>query len=127
MQEFFGEVIFSYTRKEAIEDGVLVDVSEMAKEAGIKYPVAVTRQLWEEYIVPDEAEEKLGQSIEGRLWDLLVMFTFNAKRAEGEILYFGVGFYQSELDRVEAKKVKAVIGPGDQGEPVITIMLPHED
>ena len=27
--EFFGEVISSYTDKEAVEDGVLVDISEM--------------------------------------------------------------------------------------------------
>src|ERR1019366_7436165 len=38
----FGDVIYSYTRKQAIEDGVLVDITEMAKEAGIKYPVAIT-------------------------------------------------------------------------------------
>jgi type I site-specific restriction endonuclease len=30
----FGEVIYSYTRAQAIEDGVLVDVTDMAKEAG---------------------------------------------------------------------------------------------
>src|SRR4051812_27741843 len=39
----FGEVIFAYTRKQAIEDGVLVDVTETAKEAGFKIPVALTR------------------------------------------------------------------------------------
>jgi type I site-specific restriction endonuclease len=41
----FGDVIYSYTRKQAIEDGVLVDITEMAKEAGIKYP-AVRRPLY---------------------------------------------------------------------------------
>ena len=35
------DVIFTYTRKQAIEDGVLIDVSEMAMEAGFRYPVAV--------------------------------------------------------------------------------------
>ena len=30
----FGDVIYSYTRKQAIEDGVLVDITEMAKEIG---------------------------------------------------------------------------------------------
>ena len=38
----FGNVIYSYTRKQAIEDGVLVDITDVAKEAGIKYPVAIT-------------------------------------------------------------------------------------
>ena len=33
---FFGNVISTYTRAQAIEDGVLVDVSGMAMEAGFK-------------------------------------------------------------------------------------------
>ena len=32
--DIFGEVIFAYTRRQAIEDGVLVDVTKEAKEAG---------------------------------------------------------------------------------------------
>ena len=35
-QEIFGDVIYSYTRAQALADGVLVDVSERAKRAGIK-------------------------------------------------------------------------------------------
>ena len=37
----FGPVIYAYTRAQAIEDGVLADVTETAKEAGFKLPVAV--------------------------------------------------------------------------------------
>jgi len=29
--------------------------------------------------------------------------------------------------RHETVKLKAICGPGDQGEPVLTIMMPHED
>jgi len=36
-EDVFGPVIYAYTRAQAIEDGVLVDVSKMAKEAGIKF------------------------------------------------------------------------------------------
>jgi hypothetical protein len=41
------EVIFSYSRKQAIEDGVLVDLTSLARDAGIKFPVAVTRAVFE--------------------------------------------------------------------------------
>jgi hypothetical protein len=34
------DLIYSYTRAQAIEDGVLVDVSEMAREGGIRFHVA---------------------------------------------------------------------------------------
>src|SRR3990172_13277670 len=44
-RDIFGPVIYSYSRADAINDGVLVDVSTLAKEAGIKYPVAVTARV----------------------------------------------------------------------------------
>jgi hypothetical protein len=41
---FSGEdLIHSYSRAEAIADGVLVDVTPVAREAGIRFPVALTR------------------------------------------------------------------------------------
>jgi len=41
-----AEYISVYTRAEAIEDGVLKDVSELAREAGFKYPVAIELDLY---------------------------------------------------------------------------------
>jgi hypothetical protein len=35
-----------HTRTQAIEDGVLVDVSKTAKEAGFLYPVEITSAAW---------------------------------------------------------------------------------
>src|SRR5262249_48790011 len=35
-----------YTRAEALPDGVLIDGSETAREAGIRWPVALTRAAW---------------------------------------------------------------------------------
>ena len=78
------DLIHSYTRQQAIEDGVLVDVSETAREAGIRYPVALTRAVWARYV-----EVPLGvecQDEEGRLWDILWMFRYGAEGA-GPSLY----------------------------------------
>src|SRR5262249_42765183 len=41
-----GDLIHSYTRAGALRDGVLIDVSATAKEAGFNYPVALTRAAW---------------------------------------------------------------------------------
>ncbi len=46
MVEIFGEPISIYTRAQALDDGFLVDVSELAKEAGFRFPVALTRAAW---------------------------------------------------------------------------------
>ncbi|MDA8239248.1 MAG: hypothetical protein M0Z67_02630 [Nitrospiraceae bacterium] len=68
------EVIDTYSRAEAIADGVLVDVTDTAREAGILFPVAVTRSVLEEYIEPSSHDsEKWGQDLMGRLWDTVWM------------------------------------------------------
>lgn len=118
-------IIFSYTRAQAIEDGVLVDVSDKAKEAGFNVPVALTDTLWHEWIVPSEKDEGNGQSVDGRLWDVLNVMAFTALGYEGRIMPFTVAFIKDGKKR--HVKIKSIIGPGDNGEPVITVMMPHED
>ena len=40
-------IIYAYTRKQAIEDGEQVDVSNTAAEAGIRFPVFLTRRVFD--------------------------------------------------------------------------------
>ncbi len=42
-------MVYSYTRKQAIEDGNLIDVTEQAKQTGFKVPVAVSLNRYERY------------------------------------------------------------------------------
>lgn len=127
MDDLFGNVIFSYTRQDAIDDGVLVDVSKMAREAGFKIPVAVTQAVWEQYITPDPRSEKYGQSIDGRLWDTLWMLhvAISTKKSSSEIHYQCI--YVLKEKQRKTVTLKAMIHPGDNMEPVVTIMLPNED
>ncbi|WP_049473777.1 DUF6573 family protein, partial [Stenotrophomonas maltophilia] len=62
-----SDLIHSYTRAQAIEDGVLVDVSDVAKEAGFKLPVTITRAAWSRYVEVPIGLELRGQSVDGRL------------------------------------------------------------
>ncbi|MGB9498726.1 MAG: DUF6573 family protein [Dissulfuribacterales bacterium] len=119
------EVIYSYTRKQAIEDGVLIDVSDTATEVGIKYPVAVTSAVWNRYIKPDSSLKSFGQSVHGRLWDMLWMFCVNTFICKDSILYYDVYFLMEK--KLELITLKAVCGPGDTMSPVVTIMLSGED
>ena len=120
------DVIYTYRRKQAIEDGVLVDVSTTAREAGINFPVALTSTVWDMYVVPSEKLADSGQSIAGRLWDLLWMFRLKAMRSNNSLLYFSCLFLDVN-EKLDEVKFKALCGPGDNAEPVITIMLPGED
>lgn len=124
-------VIFSYTRKQAIEDGVLVDLTEWAKETGFRIPVACTSAVWHEYVVPPTETRSLGQSERGRAHDALWMLytSIRASKRNGEAddrLLYKVIFLQAP-DRQETVTLKAICGPGDHGEPVMTIMEPSED
>jgi len=120
----FGDVIHSYTRTQAIEDGVLVDVTPVAREAGIKFPVALTRAVWDKYVVPGPRAKEYGQTKSGRLWDTLWMLRLAATRG-GQVIHYRLYFIMKERRRLVT--LKAVCGPGDEGEPVITVMLPEED
>ena len=71
-QDILGELIYSYTRTQAIDDGELVDVSTVAQEAGIKFPVALTRAVWDKYV--EVPEGVTCQDVNGRLWDIVWMF-----------------------------------------------------
>ena len=124
-------VISSYTRAEAISDGVLIDVSEMAKEAGFKWPVAITARLCG-LIEPSEVEQAYGQDLQGRLWDTLFMLRMAISRSNSKTIFYKVIFadeMKNSKNRLKqvTRTLKAVSGPGDSGEPVITIMLPEED
>lgn len=120
------DVVSVYTRAQAIEDGVLVDVSETAAEAGIKYPTVVTRRVWDEVVTPDDRSRPLGQSEAGRLWDVLYMFMVRARVSNVSEFQYQLSVIQKAQQR-RTVTLKAHCGPGDTAEPVITIMFPNED
>ena len=125
----FHNVLFSYTRKQAIEDGVLADVSEIAKEAGFKLPVAVTCRVWAEVVTPTEDEKaQWGQSESGRLWDVLQLLRAAIRQApDASVDQVAFSVLIQRSIGMEEVALRAVCGPGDDPAPVITIMAPDED
>jgi hypothetical protein len=116
-----------YTRKQALEDGVLVDVTPTAREAGIACPVALTRRVWDAYVALSPAALRAGNDEAGRLWDVVWMFRCAAARNPS------VSTMRFELHVVTTSRrpsrvqLKAMLHRGDEGEPVATILLPDED
>jgi len=122
------EVIHSYSRAQALADGVLVDVSEAAKEVGFRYPVAVTESLYGRYISVPPILKNSEQTTEARLHDVLFVLVLNIKKSQkpGNEVHFSVGFRMSETES-EVVQLWALVNGGDSGEPVVTIMLEGED
>ena len=124
----FGEVIYAYTRKQAIADGVQIDVTQTAQEAGIKFPVFITRGVFESYVAVPEGVT--GQDEAGRLWDIIWMTRFAILRSHGHTDRIPVALYVRNDNRA-AKLIKLIATCGaldmDDPQPAITIMLPTED
>ena len=121
------DVIHVYTREQAIDDGMLVDVSYLARQVGVHFPTTVTQTVWASYVAVPEGV--VGQDEQGRLWDILWMFRMAVgKDGNGDTDQFRFSLLVRN-DNLEATEVslKAICGPGDKGEPVVTIMLPEED
>lgn len=121
---FWGDQFVIYTRKQAIADGVLVDLTEWSKETGIKYPLAVTRAVWDRYI--EVPEGVTCQDVRGRAHDVLWMFYLEARKNSSSELRFTL-LVRNDNRSPKPVTLKAICGPGDDPKPVITIMLPEED
>jgi len=120
-----ADVISTYSRAQAIEDGVLVDVSELAREAGFRVPVAITAAL---HGLLSDIPKGSGEDYTGRLWDVLRMVALAARRAaSSDRVHVEVIVNQPGKPRGALVKLWSLIGPGDTWEPVITIMLESED
>ena len=129
-------VIYAYTRVQAIADGVLIDVSEAAREVGFRFPVALTARVWADCVAweAEDSARQIHQDLSGRLWDVLWMasWAIRSQRGAGDSacrLPYQLYVVPRDGKSRRAGKVElhVHIGPGDAGEPVLTIMLPWED
>ncbi len=128
LTEIFGQPIYTYTRAQAVADGLQVEVTKTAQEAGIRFPMFITRAVYDTYVtVPPGVT---GQDEAGRLWDLVWMTRFAIIRSKPGVDRLPVALYVRN-DNVRSRLVKlvAVCGPVDFDDPApaITLMMPDED
>ena len=123
-----AEVIYSYTRKQALKDGEQIDVSVTAAEAGIRFPVFLTRTVWERYVrVPDGVQ---CQDERGRSWDVVWMLRMAARQTSGPQMRFRLHVRNdNRRGTPPLVTLKAECGSLDVDDPrpAITVMLPEED
>ena len=125
---FFGGVIYAYTRAQAVADGVQVEVTKTAKEAGISFPVFLTRTVFDAYVAVPEGVQ--AQDEAGRLWDIVWMLRFAILRSRSGQDRVPVALYvRNDNRRAKLVKLIAQCGPldMDDAQPAITVMMPDED
>jgi hypothetical protein len=124
----FGKVVYAYTRSQAVADGFQVEVTKTAQEAGIRFPVFITRNAFDAYVtVPPGVT---GQDEAGRLWDVVWMLRFAIRKAQtGQTRLPFALYVRNDNRRPQLVKLVAMCGPFDMDapEPAITIMMPDED
>lgn len=121
-----GDVIHQHHRAQAIEEGFLIDVTETAMEAGIDFPTALSVAVWKSCIkVPNQM---MWRNERERLWEVLTVLYYAVSQK-------AVGLWQvpfnvvlhNDAGRLRRTELVAICGPGDDGEPVITVLMPDED
>ena len=124
------DVIFSYTRKQALADGSQTllegEHADMAKQAGWKYPVYLTQSVVTLINIAVD-NPKCYNDFKGILWDILFMASLHAKACQGDTFRFKVIITGTGRKRNHIMVAK--IGPTDfdNPEPAITIMFPEDD
>jgi hypothetical protein len=118
-------IISSYSRAEAISDGLLFDVSTWAKRVGIKFPVAVSVSIWTEILEPDETAKDALECHATRLACFLLTLRSELMAADGSELKYP---YSVPIDgELTYFSLYVTLLPGDNFEPVLTNLLEGED
>jgi hypothetical protein len=118
-----ADIIYCYSRQEALKDGVLIDLSNIAREVGINYPVAVTSSVYADCVSLPEVFEA---SVEfDRAFELLcAVSTLATHRIEEPEIHFE--FSVDDGADTRTLPLKVVCHAGDYGEPVLTVMKTEE-
>lgn len=124
----FGPVVYAYTRAQAIADGFQLDITTTAKEAGICFPVFITRGVFDRCVaVPPGVD---GQDEAGRLWDVVWMLRIAILRSHSGQSRLTLALYVRN-NNTRAQLVKLIATAGamdiDNPAPAITVLLPEED
>src|ERR1039457_5607399 len=116
----FGEVIYTSSRSQAVAAGVQVDVTKTAQEAGIRFPMFLTRAVFDKYVaVPPDV---IGRDEAGRLWDVVWLSRFAILRARPGVDRLPVALYvRNDNHRAKLVKLIATCGPVDVDDPLPAI------
>ena len=104
-------------------DGALVDVSETARQAGFRIPVALTHALWN--VIETIPKLTPWQDCEGRLWDVLWMAAESGRGCSSRRFVYEV-ILSCEGTKKQRVQLVCECGPGDDPKPVITIGFPSD-
>ena len=112
------DVTKDFSRIEAFEIGVLIDLSRQAREAGIRYPLAITTEVYQVCLIGDE--DDIRDEME-RALDLVTQVATIARMSPG-VSRVHFDFVRDD-DEFREVPLVLICSLGDFGETVLTIVL----
>lgn len=116
-----SNIVSVYTRQQAIEDGIFVDVTLTARSWGFRIPVAITTNLFNTHIKAD-TEDKTSTRLNAFLGVLRMKIT--ESKQDDNMLCTKIAFYNSD-EMVDVWAVVEGQSPDDPS-PAMNVMLPED-
>ncbi len=113
-------------RQEAIQSGILIDVTPTAKELGLTFPVTITKPLWDIGIVTNQSLSQEEQS--GRLRDVLMAFRLRLASLAtiSPLIDFPALLAMPPSTVPQPVPLFAIIQPDGANQANVTLSLPNE-
>ncbi len=117
---------FMTNRQEAIDAGVLIDVTPDAQKLGLTFPVTVTRPLWDVGIAPNQALSEEDKA--DRLRDVLMAFRLrlSSMTTLSPLIDFPAMLALPPGAVPQPVPLFALIQPDEQNRAMVTLLLPNE-
>lgn len=105
------------SRQDAFETGLLVDISRQAREAGIRYPLAISPEVYQKCLMGEDDEP--GDEME-RALDLVSQVAAIARMSpQGSRIHFD---FVRDADEFQVVPLMLICSLGDFGETVLTVV-----
>jgi hypothetical protein len=113
-------------RQEAIQSGILIDVTPTARELGLTFPVTITKPLWDIGIVTNQSLSQEEQS--GRLRDVLMAFRLRLASLAtiSPLIDFPALLAMPPSTVPQPVPLFAIIQPDSGNQANVTLLLPNE-
>ena len=113
-------------RQQAIQAGILIDVTEDAKKLGLTFPITVTKPLWDIGIAPTEGISE--QDKTERLRDVLMAFRLRlaGQTTLSPLIDFPAMLALPPGGVPQPVPLFALIQPDEQNRATATLLLPNE-
>lgn len=121
---------YTGSRAEAIAEGTIIDVSDLGRQVGFKWPVAITKAVWEDSVSwsDEDSEKQVPQNQKSRLFSVVGACAdyVRTRGPKADRMRFRINRIPRDgVSRgAQLRLLQVVAHPGDDGEPVLTIRIP---